>query len=546
MRGQFITLYHVKTISFPERFNQLSTVLRSNQILALVSDLEIKNHKNEHLSNKQPILRDYSRKEIVKKSRHLNRFEILKQIRQNGNIFQIPDKLISMTFDDYKKKYTNDFVLIPQNDNIQYLLIDSYLRLENPTQDMLKSIREKMVQLNQNIRHQERVAKNPSYFPLVSVVMASHDRDYFFLEAVRSVFQLTYTNWELLIVDDASQNPLTYSILHLLEWHPKIRVSYLDTNWYCSFTNNFALAQLKGDFFALLDDDDIMVEDRLERQLSYMQNYPELDLIGANGLFYNEIGNYLYGLSSDYLNHWDVKISLAVQCHFTHSTLMVRMNKKMKEHFYYVHSSGPDYRTWFKLLFDLEHENIKMGILPGYAIALREHGKRMSYADYFSSIHIGNWIPAKQSEAYLKLSPKIYDMISSECFSSVYFHLTRRYMPIRSCDGFDIEKITNAILEHQQSKSYYSQADIKELNSTLQKYKQVYNQAQVENQITIVPKKKIHACIFYHQNDERVLQQIESLKDIVEEFIIISIPDEQNFDVQENLLMPNQQLNLRE
>ncbi|CDW86119.1 UNKNOWN [Stylonychia lemnae] len=364
MKGQFITLYHVKTISFPERFNKLSNVLRSHQISALVSDLEIKNHNNDHLSNKQPILRDYSRslnniffsvqpeleftltikkqflEEIIQNTKYLNRFEIFKQIRSNGNIFQIPDKLINITFDSYKKKYTNDFVQVPQNDNsmykqynrylqnknvnnltnrqfsqflncsydylacdlqtqeiVQYLLIDSYLRLENPTQDFLKSMREKMLQLNQNIRHQMRVAKNPGQYPLVSVVMACHDRDYFFLEAVRSVFQLTYTNWELLIVDDASQNPLTYSILYLLEWHPKIRVSYLYTNWYCSFTNNFALAQLKGDFFALLDDDDIMVEDRLERQLSYMQNNPELDLIGANGLFYNEIGNYLYGLS---------------------------------------------------------------------------------------------------------------------------------------------------------------------------------------------------------------------------------------------------------
>ncbi|CDW79678.1 UNKNOWN [Stylonychia lemnae] len=600
MKGKFITLSHVKTKNFPERFNEISNTLNSQQISALVSDIQIKNNNDEYLSNKQTILRDYARslnniffsvqpqieftltvrknflEEIFRNLKIVNRFEILMRISQTGNIFQMPQALMSMTFDYYKKKYTNDFVIDPQTDNdmyqqyngylqnknvknlttlqfshflnctfdylacdketkqiVQYLLIDSYLMMKDQAPDSLKSLRELILQLNQNIRNQEKAAKNPTYYPLVSVVMASHDRDYFFLEAVRSVFQLSYTNWELLVVDDGSSNPLTYSILYLLEGLPKLRVSYLYTNWYCSFTNNFAIAQLKGEFFALLDDDDIMVFDRMEKQLSYMWNHPEVDFIGAQALYADQTGKITWGSNREFMNFWDIKLSLVTYDHFTHSTLFVRMNDKMKKHFYYENHSGPDYKQWFKLLIDLEHENIRIGMFPGHVLALREHPTRMSYTEYTAFIHIVKWIQRKQLDSFETFSPSLLEQMDHKCINDALHDISGKAWNIRACEAFNMEKVSTQILAYQQTKNIYSTNDIKELNETLQSYTQYYNQAVQNNRINMQPgdNRKIFVCLFSVGDSELAEKQIESLKEHADGLIIVDISTQLNYDL---------------
>ncbi len=88
--------------------------------------------------------------------------------------------------------------------------------------------------------------------------MSSHNRGMFLADAIDSVLGQTYTNWELIIVDDGSSDKLTIDILEYYGDHPKIHVHYLFHNYGGGiFAKNYALSKAKGDFIAILDDDDI-------------------------------------------------------------------------------------------------------------------------------------------------------------------------------------------------------------------------------------------------------------------------------------------------
>ncbi|CDW79492.1 UNKNOWN [Stylonychia lemnae] len=489
----------------------------------------------------------------------------------------LPDALVKLTIHKFKKKYTYDFAYRTQEDHqkfqhynrllqnkqifnlkaeefskflnctfdylvceknikeiTQYLLIESYLTEKVPSKRDLKDLLFSIDEISQYLRIQEKFNKNPSHYPLVSLIMASHDRDYFLLEAVKSCFYLTYPNWELYIVDDGSSNPLTYKVLELLESIPKLIVQYLYTNQYCSFTNNYAIAQLQGEYFALLVDDDIMVPDRIEKQLNFMQNNPEIDFSGGQAITIDASGKITLIPDRPFINIWHIIISMVGNNHFPHSSLFVRMNDKMKKHFYYENTSAPDFRLWFKLLIDLEQERIRIGMTQAHVIIQREHGKRMTYTENAAFLHIQKWTAIKQVEAYNTFSPLLLEQVHSQCLRTALHDISNKNHIVRACKDFDMAMIAKLMLAHQQTKDFYSPKDIQELNETLQFYTDYYNQAVLQRRVNLQPEeyRKVFASILSVGDSISAEKQIESLKDFVDGIAVVHINTDLQYDGQ--------------
>ena len=119
---------------------------------------------------------------------------------------------------------------------------------------------------------------------IVSVIMPSFNTGRFIKEAINSVINQTYTNWELIIVDDCS-NDDTNEIINSFE---DSRIKYLknDTNMGAAICRNRALKEAKGKWIAFLDSDDLWKKDKLEKQIGFMEkggydfsytNYIEMD-----------------------------------------------------------------------------------------------------------------------------------------------------------------------------------------------------------------------------------------------------------------------------
>jgi glycosyltransferase involved in cell wall biosynthesis len=111
--------------------------------------------------------------------------------------------------------------------------------------------------------------------PLVSVVMSVYAPDASFVTAVRSVLAQTWTNLELLVVDDCSPAQFTATIDAVGDWDPRIRVLRMPRNGGTYPIRNHAMAQARGELVTFHDSDDWAHPERLARQVAALAGRPD-------------------------------------------------------------------------------------------------------------------------------------------------------------------------------------------------------------------------------------------------------------------------------
>lgn len=106
---------------------------------------------------------------------------------------------------------------------------------------------------------------------LVSIIMPTYNCGLFIADSIRSVISQTYTNWELIIVDDCS----TDNTEQIVRGFNDTRIHYLqnEQNSGAAITRNNALRAARGRYIAFLDSDDLWAKDKLEKQIGFMQQH---------------------------------------------------------------------------------------------------------------------------------------------------------------------------------------------------------------------------------------------------------------------------------
>lgn len=127
-------------------------------------------------------------------------------------------------------------------------------------------------------------APDPNTFtftPLISILVPVYNVDEVWLKAcVDSVLAQTYPNWELCLVDDASTAPhVAPLLLSLAEKDDRIKVKLRETNGHICVATNDALDMARGEWIALLDNDDVLVPGALAWVVSVLQEDPQAQLI---------------------------------------------------------------------------------------------------------------------------------------------------------------------------------------------------------------------------------------------------------------------------
>ncbi|MGH0590357.1 glycosyltransferase family 2 protein [Bacillus mycoides] len=107
---------------------------------------------------------------------------------------------------------------------------------------------------------------------LVSVIMPCYNVNFHIKEAIQSVLEQSYSNLELLIVDDASTNPMKNMISEFFN-DKRVRFIQHSENQGVAIARNTGLEKSKGRYVAFLDSDDLWHVDKLEKQLSFMNTY---------------------------------------------------------------------------------------------------------------------------------------------------------------------------------------------------------------------------------------------------------------------------------
>ena len=118
------------------------------------------------------------------------------------------------------------------------------------------------------------------YRPLISVLIPVYNAKKKYLkECIDSVLAQKYDNYEICIVDDASSNNETLDTLKEYEKEKKIRIKYRKKNGHISQATNDALKMAKGEFVALMDNDDVMAENALYEVVKVLNQDKMLDFI---------------------------------------------------------------------------------------------------------------------------------------------------------------------------------------------------------------------------------------------------------------------------
>ncbi len=119
--------------------------------------------------------------------------------------------------------------------------------------------------------------------PLVSVIMPVYNGEKYLAEAIDSILAQTFTDFELLIVDDGSTDSSAEIIRAYAAQDSRIRSFRLAENSGSSTARNRGLSAAKGDYVTLMDCDDISVETRLQQQVSFLNANPEIGAVGGCG-----------------------------------------------------------------------------------------------------------------------------------------------------------------------------------------------------------------------------------------------------------------------
>ena len=125
---------------------------------------------------------------------------------------------------------------------------------------------------------------------LVSIITPSYNSARFINECVNSVLEQTYTNWELIIVDDASDDNSRELISNIAERDNRIKFVFLTKNIGVAGARNIALEMSEGRYIAFLDSDDVWKSEKLTTQIDFMQfhdisfSFSSYEPMSENGL----------------------------------------------------------------------------------------------------------------------------------------------------------------------------------------------------------------------------------------------------------------------
>ncbi|MDA7794265.1 glycosyltransferase family 2 protein [Flavobacteriales bacterium] len=105
---------------------------------------------------------------------------------------------------------------------------------------------------------------------LISIITPSYNSSLFIEECIRSVQKQSYTNWEMLIVDDCSKDNSLELIQSFADKDSRIKLIALSQNVGAAEARNKALIQAKGKYIAFLDSDDLWLPNKLMKQIDFM------------------------------------------------------------------------------------------------------------------------------------------------------------------------------------------------------------------------------------------------------------------------------------
>lgn len=214
-------------------------------------------------------------------------------------------------------------------------------------------------------------------------------------QAIDSILNQTFTNFELIIIDDCS----TDGTAGVVDTYTDKRINFItkpeNTGLVASLNTGLSLA--KGQYIARMDGDDISMPDRLQKQVDFLEQRPDIVLCGTAYELLN--AKQIVSYPAD---HDDIKLTLLEYCPLGHPTVMVR-NDFLQDHNLRYNAdfeAAEDYELWTRLIW-----LGKIANMPDVLLTYRDHP--LQYSNSNKSNQVKN-----SHLSRVKMLAKVWDKAS--------------------------------------------------------------------------------------------------------------------------------------
>lgn len=129
--------------------------------------------------------------------------------------------------------------------------------------------------------------------PKISIIMGIYNCADTLEESLKSIEAQTFTDWEFIMCDDGSSDSTLLIAQRFKNKYPKkVTILQNEKNLGLNATLNKCLAIAKGQYIARQDGDDISYPERFEKEVDFLDNHAEFDLVSANMSFFDDTGVY--------------------------------------------------------------------------------------------------------------------------------------------------------------------------------------------------------------------------------------------------------------
>lgn len=220
--------------------------------------------------------------------------------------------------------------------------------------------------------------------PRVSILLPHRNAAATIEGAVASIVAQTFTEWELLLIDNASTDASTSIVQHWADRDPRIKLLH-EPRIGIAHALNTGLAQAKGRYIARMDADDISHPERLAQQVAYLDAHPEIGVLGTRTAFASSVPESrgmqaFVEWQNNILSPHEHYVKRFVDAPLAHPTVLFR--RELVEQFG-GYDTGPlpeDHELWFRWM----DAGVRFAKLPAELLTWNDHAHRLSrtHANY--------------------------------------------------------------------------------------------------------------------------------------------------------------------
>lgn len=239
----------------------------------------------------------------------------------------------------------------------------------------------------------------------VSVIMPVYNGTQFVAKAIESILGQSLRELELIVIDDCSLDD-TFCIVNGFK-DSRLRVYKNAYNMGNYKSRNIGNELARGKYIAVMDADDVSIADRLLIQYDYLEQHPEIGLVGSFAEYIDERGT-IMGVLQKPIAYNDIKLALLLDNCFIHSSMMYR--KRLVKRYHILYDENLRYSADYRFAVQCSRK-FKICNIDQILIYYRKHADQISEQKKDQQIRYANEVRINQLNRF-RLNPSRADLAS--------------------------------------------------------------------------------------------------------------------------------------